>query len=90
MTAPAAAPGVNVDLPAPSGRFDAEDHVAWVWDVGRAHVHAKYDKATGAYICGLATSEFMFELGADEARDIGAALLAAYLYQFVWEQETAK
>jgi len=74
------------DLPMPTTQLVQEDCIVWIWDAGKAHVHAKHETATGKWLCGLATQEHMFELSADEARAIGEALMASYLYQFQWQQ----
>ena len=73
------------DLPLPSTQIIEDDGIVWIWDTGVGHVHAKYENETEKYRCGLATGEsLIFEMTPDQARDLGDALLASYLYQFQW------
>lgn len=77
------------ELPKPASQTIKDDCFEWLWKAGKADVHARYDRITGAWLCGLATSDHMMELSADEAKGIGEALLASFAWQNIWKQHVA-
>jgi len=78
------------DLPKPTSQAIHDDRLVWAWEHG---THAGYERDTGEYYVRFEPREFALlseKMTADLAKQYGEELLAAYVWQAIWQKHVGE
>lgn len=86
-----AASGLPTELPKPLTQTIYDDRFEWDWEPmpDQVRIHATFDRELQSWMVQFNVVDNLLTLTADQAKDIGEALLASYAWQSQWKLHVA-